>query len=77
MRGDFMSRLSKMPDINEVGKMSGAELLNLAVREANIQSLTKLLGILLLILQPLDRLVRLSIQMTLGETRFITHFLTK
>ena len=72
-----MSRLSKMPDINEVEKMSGAELLNLAVERLITQSLTKLLGIRLLILQPLDRLVRLSIQMMLGETRFITHFLTK
>lgn len=44
MRGDFMSRLSKMPDINEVGKMSGAELLNLAVREANNPELMKAIG---------------------------------
>ena len=39
-----MSRLSKMPDINEVGKMSGAELLNLAVREINNPELNKAIG---------------------------------
>lgn len=39
-----MSRLSKMPDINEVEKMSGAELLNLAVREVNNPELNKAIG---------------------------------
>lgn len=39
-----MSRLAKMPDINEVGKMSGSELLSLAIREINNPELIKAIG---------------------------------
>lgn len=72
-----MSRLSKMPDINEVEKMSGAELLNLAVREVNNPELNKAIGDTTIDSSTFGQIGQIINSNDGWRTRFITHFLTK